>query len=1583
MSPRKTKGKTGRLESDDDSVVDCGSSQSTGCFIDLSPFKTTIKQLDTAQTKFLKTVDGQIGKMLMLIDRLKGNLTSATLRLHTASYDRHILASEELVVSLVSSSFPESLSKPLIEEICKIQLTMSDQLALASKSLEKANVQQVHTGLDETQLTLNHIQYHSNVVSQVPVFDGEILGFDNFIALFDKCVHNLEYLPIQQKWEALRSKLSGPPLALVSGCSGTFSDYHQAYTALRREYNSPFRKSMALMAQKDKLPKLSDSLASLEEFYFKLQSWVTSVQTLPTEDLSGFILFEMAFNKLPSQIKDGFCTSSLNGDNLPTVHDLLKFMSTKVQALRNVPTSTASKPFPHSTLVAKRKPFASAEKSSFRPLSPSRKVHSFAMQNLDEEEELDNPHCLNVNDQEIDSVVFRPHRPGRPSRSSGCFLCQRDHFLYRCPEWMKLDVGVRNFLVEAYKLCSRCLSDRHSVDVCPSSRSCIHCQDYHHSSLHPGDGARKNPDDESTKSKFPDRSTSRRRSSDQKFRSRSPSPSVRSVHALTHAPDFGGSTIQVSPENAAAFNSPRPNFHDQDEDQRYNRMAGTSTTVQQQVNLEPPSSLHQVFNASQKTTTGYSLNDVLYVGPKLQSDISNIVTKFREHLFVFTTDIRQMFRNIEIMPHERDLLRIIWRASPDQPIQDFCLNTVTYGTASAPYLANRVVRSLAETGINDYPLASDILSNRTYVDDCHGGGSTIKSAIEARNETIKLLSSGGFELRKWASNHPSLLADIPADHCLPVQESVDFSTEEEKSLKVLGLSWDPKLDTFHYLVFPIPEIKTKRDLASQIGRIFDPLGWLMPVAVLARSIQRSVTQAKYDWDQPLAPEIRAQWVTLASDFTQIRHLSIPRHIPSSSEQGWLVGFADASEKAYAAVVYHVSCDSTPSIVRLVLARARMAPIKQESLPRLELLGAELLSKVFQRVSPLFPHIPPQRRIAYSDSTIVLSWLTANPAPVWKVFVGNRVSTTLSNLPADCWFHVSSSDNPADIASRGALPSQIVPSVMWWSGPSWLSNSSDNWPRVKVRPDLNDPSVSTERRAKNPPLNSAIAQATSLQYEERFSNYNKLRRTTAWILRFTQNAGQPSNRRSGPLLPEELLGAEMCLVRKCQRQYFDDLLKDAALERPKLRLTRTLALFIDDAGILRVGGRLSQSSLEFQKAHPALLPKDSYLTKIIIQSAHEHLLHVGPRSTLAWIRQRFWIINGRNVIQRQLANCPKCFSIKPRPFQPEMGQLPISRTQAVPPFLHTGIDYAGPFSVSFTGNRGSKVLQIYLSVFVCFTTKAIHLEPVMDLSTDGFLQALERFVGRRGVPSQIWTDNGRNFLGAANLLRPVRQAFDTKEHREALINNTSARGINWKFIPPRAPHFGGLWEAAVKSTKRLLKVTLRGHTPSFQSFSTLIVRIEAILNSRPLAADLSSPNELRIITPGHFLAQRPLTSLPEPSNEVRHSFLSAWRFVQQSTATFWKRWQTEYLLEQQQILKWNTPANPPHIGQLVIVKEDNVPPLQWPVGVIEDLFPGQDKRTRVAVVRTPSGSKVRPLVRLCPFPDSTPGPLKAEEDVQSS
>ncbi|CAA9997068.1 unnamed protein product, partial [Nesidiocoris tenuis] len=1101
------------------------------------------------------------------------------------------------------------------------------------------------------------------------------------------------------------------------------------------------------------------------------------------------------------QLKDSFCTTALNGDEIPLIQDLLSFLSTKVETVRNV-SSQPPRNMMGNFAPPLRRNRSPDQRSRQRNMSPFSDQHlSFLATDSEEDAASENMATSAIFSQGGYRQPSRDFRPGRSANNIDCFYCHKDHFIYRCPEWLNLDPDRRSLLADRYRLCTRCLSNRHTADDCPSTRTCAQCGAEHHTTLHHSTAFGRT---KGTDLPHNDQSFQRSTMKSTKGRLRSPSPSLRASSTI-------GCSQRQNSEQMASSSSPRP-----DQPNHENVPAGSS------------------------------------------------------HL------------------KERDLLRILWRPHPELPIQDFRMNTVTYGTASAPFLANRVIRTISEVNKEQYPLASDILANRTYVDDCHGGGSSIESALEARSQMIDSLSSAKFELRKWASNHPDLLKGLPTDHLLPLNESVDFRFDDEKSLKILGLSWNPTSDSFHFAVSPIPEIRTKRELASQIGRVFDPLGWIMPVAVKARTIQRAVCLAGYDWDDVISAELQAEWTLLAKDFPKLQSLRIPRHVTSSSENDWLIGFADASEQAYAAVLYH-----------------------------------------------------------------------------------------------DCWRHVRTDENPADLASRGALPSQLAHSEQWWSGPTWFSLPPDSWPAKRIRPDIEDQVVAQERRLKSPDPCVTLVQSSIDQFECTFSNYSKLRRTVAWSLRFIHNSSNPANKRSGPLTAKELQESELRLVRRAQQQYLSSLIFDVKLPKPKNRITKSLGLFIDSDNTLRVGGRLSNSTLSFQSQHPALLPQEAHLTRLIISSAHDQLLHVGPRTTLAWLRQRFWIVNGRNVVQRLLASCTKCFSIKPTPFQPEMGHLPSGRTSSIYPFNQTGIDYAGPFDVSITGHRGSRVFPIYLAVFVCFATKAIHLEPVMDLSTDGLLQALERFVSRRGTPAVIWTDNGRNFVGAANLLRPLREAFDNPSHRRSLVDHTSGRGIDWKFIPPRAPHFGGLWEAAVKSAKRLLRVTLRGHTPSYQTFSTLIVRVEAILNSRPLAADLSSPNELRVITPGHFLVQRPLTALPEPSEDVRHSFIASWRFVQQSSKTFWKRWQREYLLEQQQRLKWNTPARPARVGQVVLIQEDNSSPLQWPLGVITELIPGVDKKNRVAVVKTSNGNKTRPLVRLCPFPDPPLGVALAGEDVQPS
>ncbi|KAF6202361.1 hypothetical protein GE061_004760 [Apolygus lucorum] len=993
---------------------------------------------------------------------------------------------------------------------------------------------------------------------------------------------------------------------------------------------------------------------------------------------------------------------------------------------------------------------------------------------------------------------------------------------------------------------------------------------------------------------------------------------------------------------------------------------------------DPSDKIRVVFNASQRTSNGCALNEILHAGPKLQPDISDIVLRFRSLKVVFIADIRQMFRQFKHPTVDHDMLRIVWRSSPSEPIQDYALCTVTYGTTSAPFLANRILRHLAQTEQLNHPLGSQVLLDRSYVDDIHGGGEDVTSAIAVRDDVIELLQSAGLELRKWASNDPKVLMGIPKDHCLPLNEDVDLHDDSEKTLKMLGIAWNPRHDSFFFKIPTTPLVRTKRELASQVGRIYDPCGWIMPTSVFARCIQREVCHAKYDWDDPLPSSLAYEWKRLASSMNVLTELRLPRHIDSSTLDQWLVGFADASEKAYAAVVYHVVRSGKNVQTRLVLSRARIAPIKSESIPRLELLAAELLGKTFKKVRAQFPLVTDDRIIACSDSTIALSWITADPAPVWKVFVGNRVAKTLSNVPPDRWFHVSSKDNPADIASRGELPDKLVQNSMWWNGPGWLSDERARWPIRRIRPDLSSENVIKEARA-NQPISSASSNSDDL--EVRYSSLTKLKRVVAWVQRFVRNCRNrsvPRRRRSltveqlvmqvPPLDTSELKHAELALVRRAQARGFPDVIRSMDHKGSSTKLMKQLAIFRSDDGLLRVGGRLDRADSSFETRHPTLLPAKDVLTDLVVRHAHQSCLHVGPRATLAHIRTKHWIVNGRNVVNKCLSGCVRCFSIKPRSFQPEMGQLPAGRVHQTYPFNQTGIDFAGPFSVSIAGLRGTRKIEIFLAVFVCLATKAVHLEAVLDLSTDSFMQCLERFMARRGVPAVIWSDNGTNFVGANNLLRKIRSALAQGVAHD-LTDQLATRGIQWKFIPPRAPHFGGLWEAAVKSAKRLIRVTLRDQTTTYQTFTTIVARVESVLNSRPLVYQSSSPDDILVLTPGHFLVQRPLTALPESTVDHTAStrLVPKWAFVNQMVDQFWKKWSKEYLLDLQLRSKWNTPDRPPKLGDVVLIMEDNRPPLQWVMGVICELCPGDDGTARVALVRTSSGVLKRPLVKLCPLP----------------
>ncbi|GFS75609.1 integrase catalytic domain-containing protein [Trichonephila clavipes] len=409
-----------------------------------------------------------------------------------------------------------------------------------------------------------------------------------------------------------------------------------------------------------------------------------------------------------------------------------------------------------------------------------------------------------------------------------------------------------------------------------------------------------------------------------------------------------------------------------------------------------------VFNCSSLTDNVISLNDIQYNGGVIQEDLYAQMLRFRTYTYAFTADIKMMYRTILINTKQRNLQRIVWCESEHEPPKIYELSTVTYGTVSAPYLAQITLTQMAMDEEANFPIAASVLRNNLYMDDVLCGAATLEEAIVLRQQLKGILKSAGMELHKLCANHKKLSPDP--------EQNYNFATLTET--KTLGVSWKPNLDCFLIKVkVCLDSSYTKRDVLSTIAKIFDPVGLMAPVISKAKIFLQRLWRSKLEWNDLL------------------------RILVAFPEVIEIHGFADASERCYGAAVYCKSKNlKSETLVRLITSKSRVAPIKILTIPRLELCAAVLLAKLVKRVVDAL-QLETAELYLWSDSMIVLAWLRKEAMDL-KTFVQNRVAKIL--YPNQLWRHVPSDQNPADLVSQGVDPDKLLQQNLWFNGPTFLS-----------------------------------------------------------------------------------------------------------------------------------------------------------------------------------------------------------------------------------------------------------------------------------------------------------------------------------------------------------------------------------------------------------------------------------------------------------------------------------------------------------------------------------------------------------------
>ena len=552
---------------------------------------------------------------------------------------------------------------------------------------------------------------------------------------------------------------------------------------------------------------------------------------------------------------------------------------------------------------------------------------------------------------------------------------------------------------------------------------------------------------------------------------------------------------------------------------------------------------------------------------------------------------------------------------------------------------------------------------------------------------------------------------------------------------------------------------------------------------------------------------------------------------------------------------------------------------------------------------------------------------------WKPFVQHRVKEILKLTDRSCWQYCPTDSNPADIGSRGTKAAKLRDSKLWNEGPDWLI--TEEWPKKLENLDTDEAEKERVKRV----VQSNLVQETELMPSissvidcNRFSKEIKLYRVTARVLRFINNLKARVRKEdvvNGELSTEETRLAQRLWLEEIQREFDKD---------PKFQKIRENLGVKKIEGFYRCQGRMQNANIPEYTRMPILLPREHYLTRLIILASHERVFHCRTEQTLAELRNKYWVCRGRSKVKQVVKDCEGCKRQVAKQYKSASpASLPEFRVKPSRPFASTGVDFAGPLFVKTP--EGMK--KSYVTLFTCAVTRAVHIELVMDQSVPAFIRSLRKFAARRGMPEKIVSDNAKTFQATAKWLHGLYQSEEVRRFLQL-------RNCIWQFNIPLAPWWGGFWERLVGSVKGCLKKVLGQAKLTFPELETLLIEIESTINNRPLTyGDDELGNE--VLTPSHLLHGYRLSSMPDESVEETGDVSALTRrakYMALKMKHLWNRWSTEYLLNLREYHKMKKgSATAIEEGEVVILKETGGPRSQWKLGKVSKLLTAKDGQTR--------------------------------------